>query len=130
MGSEKWIVVDERRVRGSRGGSLAALVVLALLPVAARATVVGGAVGAITQVWSYADYAGVGDVVVLVTNPPAGCGSGFWIRMSDPGAKQLFAMAMSHQLAGSNVQAYAYDDQLWSGSGGQVCRLYALANHP
>ena len=94
---------------------------------ASWATVVGGTVGTISAVWSYTDF-GTGDVVIIVANPLATCQQGFWLRMTDVGAKQTYAMILTYQAMGLSLNAYGYVDQLWSGTSGRYCRLQALSN--
>lgn len=53
-----------------RNLGLAVLILVSSAPV--NAAIVGGTVGSITQVWNYTDV-GTGDVVVMVTSPPATC---------------------------------------------------------
>jgi hypothetical protein len=84
-------------------------------------------VGLVTAVYTYTDYGG-GDVIVTVQNAPAACQHGFWIRMSDPGAKTVFAEVLAAYHAQTPLRMGGYDDQLWPGSTGKHCRLYFVGS--
>lgn len=79
--------------------------------------------GLITGIYTYTDY-GTGDVVVTVQVAPAACQHGYWIRMTDVGAKQTYALILSAYHARTALRIGGYDDQLWAGSSGKYCRIY------
>jgi hypothetical protein len=100
-----------------------ATVFLASALVAANATQINGSVGRATGIWTYSDY-GNGDVVLTVQNPLPTCQDGFWIRMTDPGAKMLSAQLLSAFHAGTQLHIWANDHEMWTGSAGHYCRIY------
>jgi hypothetical protein len=89
----------------------------------AQAAITDNPVGLVTGIYSYTDY-GTGDVAITVQNPPTACQDGFWIRMTDAGAKNVFAQVLAAYHAGTAVRMGGYDNQLWTGSSGRYCRLY------
>jgi hypothetical protein len=92
----------------------------------AHAALVGGSPnGPIKHYYSYSDF-GTGDVVVQVTNPPATCPGGFWVRMTDPGAKNLVAQLLTAVAAQIPLIIWGYDDQLWAGTTTPTCRIYTV----
>jgi len=93
----------------------------------AEAAIVGSVVGPVKHYYSYTDY-GTGDVVIVVTNPPATCPGGFWVRMSDPGAKNVVAELLAAVASQIPMQIWGYDDlaNIWPGSGTATCRLYVV----
>jgi hypothetical protein len=92
----------------------------------ADAALVYGNVGTLTQLWSYTDF-GNGDVIFQVASPLASCQDGFWLRMTDPGAKTTYAQLLSAWHTRQPLHLHAYDDQLWTGSStGRYCRLYLV----
>lgn len=90
---------------------------------AAEAAITDNPVGLITGIYTYTDY-GTGDVVISVENPPSACQHGFWIRMTDVGAKTAYAQVLAAYLAKTPMRMGGYDDQMWAGSTGKYCRLY------
>jgi hypothetical protein len=94
-----------------------------LVSLAAHAATTDNPVGLVTGVYTYTDY-GTGDVVVTVENPPAPCQHGFWIRMTDAGAKTTFAQVLAAYHAKTPLRIGGYDDQMWPGSTGKYCRMY------
>jgi len=98
---------------------------LAIASLNASAAMVSGSVGNIVHLYSYST-SGSGDVAVVVTYAPAGCSSGFWLRASDPGFKNVYAQLMSARLTQTPIRIWAYDDQLWPLSTGQFCRIDAI----
>ena len=93
-----------------------------------EAAIVNGAVGSIKSVYTYSDF-GTGDMTFQVTSPLATCPDGFWIRMTDAGAKTLVAEVLMAVSASMPISAWGYDDaaNAWSGSSGHYCRLYVLS---
>ena len=71
--------------------------------------------GTITYLWSYTDYARVGDVIDIVASPLVTCQNGLWPRMADPGAKQGFAMIQTYGRPTQSLNTYGYDNPLGSG---------------
>jgi hypothetical protein len=78
----------------------------------------------VTKFHTYTDY-GNGDVVFNVDATFAGC-DGFWLSPADPGFKQAYAALMMVKAAGMSVVVFAYDTQLWPGSGDKYCRVRTL----
>jgi len=95
------------------------------LAAAAHAVTIPAQVGEIMGVWIYTEYGG-GDVVVEVQTPPSGCANGYWLRMSDPGAKATYAALLAAYHAKTHMRIDGHGDQLWAGSSGQYCRIYAV----
>jgi hypothetical protein len=91
----------------------------------ANAEMVYGDVGGIVHLYTYATN-GNGDVVISTENVLSGCSSGFWLRSSDPGFKNVFAQLMTARVTQTNISVWAYNDQLWPESTGQFCRIDAL----
>ena len=89
----------------------------------AQAAITENPVGYVTRIYTYTDY-GTGDVVFEVQNPPAACANGFWVRMSDVGAKSTYAYIMLAYSMQTPLRIGAYDTDIWPGSGGKYCRLY------
>lgn len=112
-------------IRRSLFVSVGATLLAALSPASQAAVVIGSGIR-ILRIWTYTDY-GLGDVQISVDSPPATCPGGFWIRMSDAGAKSTLANLLSLQAQGVPVSIYAYDDSLWTGSASATCRLYTVA---
>jgi hypothetical protein len=100
---------------------LAALCSALVLGVA-HAALVTGNVGRVTSFYTFSDF-GNGDVVLSVQNPLPTCQDGFWVRMTDPGAKVLTAQLLAAFHAGTELQVWGYDHELWAGSSGRFCRL-------
>jgi hypothetical protein len=114
--------LSARRV--SRAALVLAAVITLGIGAAAQATV-NAQVGELKGVWTYTDY-GTGDVVIVVQNPPAGCVDGFWLRMTDVGAKTVYANLLAAYYTKTRLRIDGYDNQLWAGSTGQYCRIYAV----
>jgi hypothetical protein len=94
-----------------------------LVALSAHAAITDNSVGEITAIYSYSDY-GTGDVVITVQNAPAACQHGYWIRMTDVGAKTVYAQVLAAFHAKTGLRVGGYDDQLWAGSSGKYCRIY------
>lgn len=90
-----------------------------------NAAMVAGSVGNIVHFYSYAT-SGSGDAVVVTTGSLPGCSSGFWLRASDPGFKNVFAQLMSARLTQTPIRVWVYNDELWPSSTGQFCRIDAI----
>jgi hypothetical protein len=92
----------------------------------AHAALVGGSpAGPVKHYYSYSDF-NTGDVVIVVTTPPPTCPGGFWVRMTDPGAKNVVAQLLAAVAAQMPLIIWGYDDQLWPGTTTATCRLYTL----
>jgi hypothetical protein len=92
----------------------------------AHAALVGGApVGAVKHYYSYSDF-NTGDVVIQVATPPASCPGGFWVRMTDPGAKNVVAQLLAAVTSQIPLIIWGYDDQLWPGTATVTCRIYTV----
>jgi hypothetical protein len=90
-----------------------------------NAGIVNGSVGQLTQLMTFVDY-GTGDVVVKVQTPLATCQDGFWLRMTDIGAKQTYAQLLGAWHTQQPLTIWADDGVIWSGSGGRYCRIYSV----
>ena len=108
--------------------SIAIAAVLSGACVATAATT-DNPVGLVTGIYTYTDF-GTGDVVVIVQNPPPACQHGFWIRMTDAGAKTTYALVLSAYQAKTNLRMGGYDNELWPGSSGKYCRMYFVGPAP
>ncbi|MEO9599799.1 hypothetical protein [Parasphingorhabdus sp.] len=100
----------------------------AFILASAHAAIVGSTTNkvTITGLFSYSDYGG-GDVIITTDSDISGCEAGYWLRPTDDGFEQNFAIAMSASLANRPVIVMAHNDQLWSGSAGKYCRLDLIA---
>ena len=107
----------------------AVLVSMAGVITPAIATVVDAQAGEITSLYTYSEYGG-GDVIITVQVPHANCAAGYWLRMSDAGAKTMYAQLLSAYHVKARVRVQGHDDQIWGGSGGRYCRIYAVGNVP
>jgi hypothetical protein len=88
----------------------------------APASAVDGNVGTVTHLYVYSDY-GTGDVVIRVQTPLSGCQHGFWLRMTDAGAKLVYAKLLTAQETNSPLRISAHESDIWPGSSGQYCRI-------
>lgn len=105
---------------------MAMLVAVALFSAqAARASVVYTPTGIrVTGLYMYSEFGG-GDVAFTVSTPPVGC-DGLWLRPTDPGFKQLYAMVMTAYVTQQPLQVGGIDDSIWNGSASRFCRVYGL----
>jgi len=92
------------------------------LSVPAQAALVDTNVGLVTRIFTYTTF-GTGDVVITVQTPGAGCQHGYWLRMTDAGAKTTYAQIIAWQLAEKPLRVGAFSDQRWAGSTGEYCRI-------
>ena len=120
-------------LRGAREGlrkaACAPAVAAAFVAVApaAQAALVGDyTVRTIVEVFTFSDFGG-GDVVLKVTPQIAGCEGGFWLRPVDPGFKINAAAVFMAFQGKTGVRIWAYNDQLWTGSGSPTCRLNTIS---
>jgi hypothetical protein len=93
------------------------------------AAVVGPYTGELLKLFTHAQFGG-GDVFFTITAQPSSCPDGFWIKASDPGAKGALAQLLAAYHAKASVTIYAYNDQMWPGSSGQVCLVQAVGYQP
>jgi hypothetical protein len=116
------------RLIPTRHQLLCAIASLALFAgTAAQAAVVGDYTNRkVTEFFTYSDFGG-GDVMFKVDLPIAGCEGGFWLRPSDAGFKANLATLLLAYTTKVNLRVWAYNDQLWTGSGAPTCRLYLLS---
>lgn len=93
----------------------------------ANATIVNpGASVTVTQSWAYTAYDG-GDFVFSTTGSAPGCGSGWYIKSTDPGYKSAVAAVLTAQAGGIYVQVYGDNSDIWTGSpSGQYCHLQTI----
>lgn len=103
------------------------LLVAGIVPVsvpAAEAT--PGVSVTVTQSYAYSNYNG-GDFVFSTSTAAPGCGSGWYIKASDPGYRSAVAVILTAQAAGLQVMVYGDNSDLWTGSpSGQYCRVSAV----
>jgi hypothetical protein len=83
---------------------------------------VTAAVGRIVHLYTFTDF-GNGDVVFATQSVPPTCQDGFWVRMTDPGAKTAVAQIMAAFHSGAALNIWASDSDIWSGSSGRFCRV-------
>jgi len=109
------------RARCIRRIGLLALVLmtLELSTPAAHAAYVSANLGRV-RLYVYSTF-GNGDVAFYGT--PAGSCVGFWLRPTDPGFKNMYAVLLAARAADRPVQVWGYDDQVWTGSTGTYCRV-------
>jgi hypothetical protein len=80
--------------------------------------------GRIVYFYSYSDS---NDALFTTQNAGATCQDGFWVRMTDPGAKTVVAQIMAALHSGAPVAVWAEDGQVWPGSfSGRFCRVIAV----
>jgi len=93
----------------------------------ARATVVTPAAAVtVTQTYAYTNYDG-GDFVFSTSDGAPGCGSGWYIKSTDPGFKAAVAAILTAQAGGNYIVVYGDNSDLWSGSpSGTYCRVQAV----
>ena len=101
---------------------------IASLLLAASMSASAGRVAVTTTVqalYNYAEQPGFdGDVAIKISNPPAGCEGGFWLRSADTrGYKNAVAFLVSALHTGARVDLGGLDHEIWTGSGANYCRL-------
>lgn len=77
--------------------------------------------GRIARLYTFTTFSS-GDIVISVSNPPSGC-DGFWLRMSDPGAKNTYAQLLAAQHTEQVLRIGALDNEWWTGSASHFCRI-------
>jgi hypothetical protein len=93
---------------------------------ATAAVVSPSASATVTQSYAYTGFDG-GDFVFSTSVAAPGCGSGWFIRSSDPGYKAAVASVLTAQAAGNFVLVYGDNSDLWTGSTtGQYCHVQAV----
>jgi hypothetical protein len=111
-------------MRKMSGTVPAALMLLALIALESRAAAVSQNIGVVTQMWAHATFGG-GDVYFAGTTGAGSC-QAFWLRASDSGFKNLYAVLITARATSRPVRVYAYDNELWGGSGTPTCRVEAI----
>ena len=81
----------------------------------------------ITTFYTYPQFGG-GDVVIQVSQSVAGCEGGFWLSGGDPGMKTVYAQLLAARLTRAPLAIWAYNDQIWTGSGSPTCRIQAVGD--
>ncbi len=77
----------------------------------------------VSQTYAYTGFGG-GDFVFSTSAPATGCGSGWYIKATDPGYKTAVAVVLTAQAAGLQISVTGDNTDLWSGSpSGQYCRV-------
>ena len=93
---------------------------------AGAAIVNPGTAVTITQSFAYTSYGG-GDFVFSTSVLATGCGSGWYLKATDPGYKAAVSVVLTAQAAGLQVLVYGDNSDLWSGSpSGQYCRVQSV----
>jgi hypothetical protein len=109
--------------------SAAAVIAVALgivAPPDASATVVTpGSAVTIVQSYAYTMFDG-GDFVFSTSIAAAGCGSGWYMKATDPGYRAAVSTVLTAQAAGLQVIVYGDNADLWVGSTGQYCRVQTV----
>jgi hypothetical protein len=85
----------------------------------------GSPITNIAEIYSYSEYGG-GDVVFSLKNPSANCDKGYWLKKSDPGFNANLSMLIAAYHAKTNVIVYGHINEIWDGSTGKYCHLYAI----
>ena|SRR5450631_4439308 len=81
----------------------------------------------IIQLYAYTNFNGGGDFVFSTSAAATGCGSGWYIKSTDPGYKAAVATVLTAQAAGNYVSIYGDNSDLWAGSpSGQYCHVQAV----
>ncbi|GAB6263551.1 hypothetical protein [Photobacterium sp. R1] len=93
---------------------------------AANQNYVGSSVTTIKEMHSYSEVGG-GDVVFKLASPESSCPGGYWLRKTDPGFQANLSMVIAAYQAKTSVVSYGLPDEIWSGSEGKYCRLYAIS---
>jgi|SRR6516164_8452727 len=103
------------------------LLSLSVAPGVAPAAVVSPGAGvSVTLSYAYTAYGG-GDFVFSTSIAAPGCGSGWYIKASDPGYRSAVAVVLAAQASGLQVVIYGDNSDVWSGSpSGQYCRVQAV----
>lgn len=96
-----------------------------LAAVCVHAEYVGTPITKVSLVSSYNQY-GNGDVIFKVENPISECIDGYWLTKTDSGYPANMAMIIAAFQAKTSVVVSGLPDQLWYGSGGKYCKLYAF----
>lgn len=113
---------SSRRVRMAHLLALI-LTTLGLAAPSAHAAYVTGNIGLVTRLYVYSTF-GNGDVAFY--GATAGPCFGFWLRPTDPGFKNMYALLLAARTAGRPVQVWGYDNEIWSGSTSTFCRADSI----
>lgn len=114
-------------IRRSLGAIAAAIASISISALAEAVVQVGPSAVLAQSTFSYQTY-GNGDVVFQLVNtplPPSEC-YGFWLRASDPGFKNNFALLLSVIQTQGAVTVVADDSTIWSGSVNKYCLVTGL----
>jgi hypothetical protein len=106
-----------------------ALIVGLAAPAFLAAGTVGPITGNIEKLYTFAQF-GTGDVAFTLSSPNAVCTAGYWVRMTDPGAKAIVAQLLSAYHAQKAVTVGAYDNQIWAGSASPFCLIDYVSYMP
>ena len=79
----------------------------------------------IDKLYSYSEQQGFdGDIAIEISNPPAGCEGGYWLRSADTlGYKNTLSFLLSAFHAKTSVTLTGNSNEIWTGSGSKFCRL-------
>ena len=83
----------------------------------------------IDKLYSYSEQSGVdGDIAIKISNPPAGCEGGYWLRKADTlGYKNTMSFLLSAFHSQTTVILSGNNNELWPGSSTKYCRLDQIA---
>jgi hypothetical protein len=83
----------------------------------------------ITKIYTYTQTGG-GDVLVVVAHPATDCADGFWLNPTDAGFKSTLSSLLAAHHAGSTVQIFGLDTELWpASSSGAFCKITTVVVH-
>jgi len=99
--------------------------ILAFISFGAFAELVNSPLSKVSVIYSYSEY-GNGDVVVELANNGTPCTQGFWLKKADPGFEANLSLIISAYHAKNDLMLYGHSDQVWQGSTGTFCHLYAV----
>ncbi len=83
----------------------------------------------IDKLYSYAEQ-GVfdGDIAILISNAPAGCEGGYWLRKADTlGYQNTLSFLLSAFHSQTTVSLSGNNHEIWHGSSAKYCRLDQIA---
>lgn len=85
-------------------------------------------VGTITRLYAYTRaHNESGDITIEFSNPPTQCAQGFWIKGTDPGSKNAYALLLSAYHTQAAVRIIGEDTETWQGSSTSMCRVITVA---
>ncbi|QDO85867.1 hypothetical protein FM037_24670 [Shewanella psychropiezotolerans] len=87
--------------------------------------------GTLNKLFVYDDFGAVNgvegaDVAVWFDTGLAECSAGVWLSPSQPGYKMLSSSLLAAYMSKSKVRFQVYNDEIWTGSGSNLCKIDAL----